>query len=211
MNGAPANVYIGGNVSAKSYASLAEGLDVSAGVGDTVYLRVGGNVCANGARDAFGVVAGGGDITVHVSGDVVAKSYYAEAYAVQLFGQNGNSFYAGGDVRAVSLYGAGAKAIYERGVADQTVRVGGDVYARTMFGAATGVDVQSYGQSVDVYVGQGVTAKTTTGDATGLSVIAASGTASVHVGGDVDASTSLGNATGISCPVPTPTPMSAAQ
>jgi uncharacterized protein YhjY with autotransporter beta-barrel domain len=192
--GSDVTVYVGGDVYAKSALDRVTGIETSTTSGHADEVTVKGDVRAVGYGTAVGVDADGGDIDIHVYGNVVAESVAGDATGIRSVGDN--YVYVGHNVQVTSVSGV-ATGVYGNSTGYMGAKVVGNVYAASFAGNATGVNVISGFGDTDVYVGGNVTAKSYGGEAIGIQGNAAIGAMDVTVNGDVYAGSHDGNATGI--------------
>ena len=215
------NIHIGGDVGAFAQGN-ATGIGM-VGVGGAAY--VGGNLVAvsSGAGDASGFYGNvAGNVSVHVGGDVYAKTTTGNATGVlEVYNKSGvynADLYVGGNVVAISSQGVaiGAKVaefgnisvtingnvmahgyaeaigLELGGIGNGVTRVGGDVYAYSTHGHSTGV-LDVAGY---VYVHGNVTAFSSDGIAAGF-YAESLGNVSAHIDGSVFAQTGANQAAGV--------------
>ena len=217
------NVTVDGNIVVTSEYSTAQGILIHGDGATTSNLDVHGSVRATGYAQTYGVYVSGGDVTVHVDGNVDAHTYSGLAEGVAVHGDsytyiggsvnvstqdgigtgvsstelggplNPNSVIVEGNVHASGTQGA--TGIDAEGGTIQ-IAVGGLTYASSVAGPVTGLKANGYSATIDT--GGGVYATTMFGAATGVDVKSYGQSVDVYVGKGLTAKTTTGDATGLS-------------
>ena len=169
-------------------------------------------------NNGIGVYAVGGNVNVHVGGDVTAVGFYAATGVSHdrrrhgLCGRNARPLArqrhrrlrqldrlhgrtVKGDVTAESVF-LNATGISTYSFDYTHIYVGGNVHATTTYGEAVGVKAYA-DDTIGITVNGNVYAGSYRGNASGLLVDAEDGQANISIGGSVIAKSTYGNATGI--------------
>ena len=189
-----AYAYVGGSVNVSTGSGKAIGVKMT-GAGDQgVY--VGGDVEAYGTTGATGVVAGGGNLSVAVHGNTIAKTSIGAAYGVELSPGVGDQVYASlGGVSASSAGNAIAVDIVGSAIGTDDLKIFGNVTASSLTGNAQGLSIITDDSDVSVKFYSGGIHVKGNDAATGASITG--NDVSLSVAGDIYAAATLGNAYGV--------------